>query len=116
MTNNITVISVIESQSLDPRLARRLQDLVVEQEEELLIEVKYISLPLGVWGGRLGVMFRDDIHALIESYQPEIADLNQKSTRSENELEYKIEIMDHELDSNRAFMNLHLMVIQKAMK
>ncbi|CEP17150.1 hypothetical protein [Parasitella parasitica] len=108
---NNEVISVIESQSLDPRLARRLQDLV--QEEPHLIEAKYISLPLGVWGGRLGVMFRDDIHALIESYQSEIADLSQKHARSENELEYKIEIMDHELDSNRAFMNLHLMVIQK---
>lgn len=110
------MISAIESQSLDPRLARRLQDLVVEQEEKTHIEVKYISLPLGVWGGRLGVMFRDDIHTLIESYQPEIADLNQKPVRSETELEYKIELMDHELDSNRAFMNLHLMVIQKAME
>ncbi|KAK4508830.1 uncharacterized protein ATC70_013453 [Mucor velutinosus] len=112
---NNEVISAIESQSLDPRLARRLQDLVVEEKVKTHIEVKYISLPLGVWGGRLGVMFRDDIHALIESYQPEIAEASQKPARSEAELEYKTELMDHELDSNRAFMNLHLMVIQKAM-
>ncbi|GAN06149.1 type 11 methyltransferase [Mucor ambiguus] len=112
---NNEVISAIEFQSLDPRLARRLQDLVVDEEEKTHIEVKYISLPLGVWGGRLGVMFRDDIHALIESYQSEIADASQKLARSETELEYKMELMDHELDSNRAFMNLHLMVIQKAM-
>ncbi|KAL0137626.1 hypothetical protein V8B55DRAFT_1530357 [Mucor lusitanicus] len=112
---NNEVISAIESQSLDPRLARRLQDLVADQDDKTHIEVKYISLPLGVWGGRLGVMFRDDIHALIESYQPEVADTSQKPARSEAELEYKMELMDHELDSNRAFMNLHLMVIQKAM-
>ena len=109
------MISAIESQSLDPRLARRLQDLVAEDQDKTHVEVKYISLPLGVWGGRLGVMFRDDIHVLIESYQPEIADASQKPARSDTELDYKMELMDHELDANRAFMNLHLMVIQKAM-
>lgn len=74
-------------------------------------EVKYISLPVGVWGGKLGVMFRDDVHTLIESFQKDVAELNEKQERTEDELEYKIDIMDMELDSNRAFMNLHLMII-----
>ncbi|KAI9480870.1 MAG: hypothetical protein EXX96DRAFT_538104 [Benjaminiella poitrasii] len=109
---NNEVVSAIESKSLDPRLARRLPDLFVNVSS-LSTEAKYISLPLGVWGGRLGVMFRDDIHALIESYQTEIASLKQTSCRTEEQLECKLEIMDHELESNRAFMNLHLMMVQK---
>lgn len=105
---------MIESKSLDPRLARRLPDLLDETITNEMVEAKYISLPLGVWGGRLGVMFRDDVHALIESMQIDVADLKENGqVRSDGELDYKLDIMDHELDANRAFMNLHLMLIQK---
>lgn len=100
---------MIESKGLDPRLARNLQDLITR--EDMHSEIKYISLPLGVWGGKLGVIFRDDVHALIESFQKEIAQFKEKQERTEDELEYKTDIMDIELDSNHAFMNLHLMVI-----
>lgn len=95
-------------------MARRLQDLVIEEQQSLLdtTEVKYISLPLGVWGGRLGVMFRDDIHTLLESYQYDVAELNKSACRTEDDLEYKMDIMDNEIDSNHAFMNLHLMILQ----
>jgi hypothetical protein len=111
---SILVIHVIESKSLDPRLARRLPDLLDETITNEMVEAKYISLPLGVWGGRLGVMFRDDVHALIESMQIDVADLKENGqVRSDGELDYKLDIMDHELDANRAFMNLHLMLIQK---
>lgn len=104
------MIKAIESKSLDPRLARRLQDLIMDRED-ITSEIKYISLPLGVWGGKLGVMFRDDVHTLIESFQEDIADQKEKKCRTEDELDYKLDIMDNELDSNRAFMNLHVMVI-----
>ncbi|KAI7899525.1 uncharacterized protein BX663DRAFT_554930 [Cokeromyces recurvatus] len=112
---NNEVISIIESKLLDPRLARRLPDLIRDNVLPLLttIEVKYISLPLGVWGGRLGVMFRDDIHTLIELYQMDMAELNKNSYQTEEQLEKKLELMDNELETNRAFMNLHLMMIQK---
>ncbi|KAI7887669.1 uncharacterized protein EV154DRAFT_520377 [Mucor mucedo] len=106
---NSEVFKVIESKGLDPRLARNLQDLITQ--EDMHSEIKYISLPLGVWGGKLGVLFRDDVHTLIESFQKEIAQFKEKQERTEDELEYKTDIMDMEMDSNRAFMNLHLMVI-----
>lgn len=105
----LIVFKVIESKGLDPRLARCLQDLILDQD--IHSEIKYISLPLGVWGGKLGVMFRDDVHTLIESFQKDIAEFKEKQQRTEDELEYKSDIMDMEMDSNRAFMNLHLMVI-----
>jgi hypothetical protein len=101
----------MESKQLDPRLARRLQDLIMDRED-VTSEIKYISLPLGVWGGKLGVMFRDDIHTLIESFQQDVADQkDNKKCRTEDELNYKMDIMDNEMDSNRAFMNLHVMLI-----
>jgi SAM-dependent methyltransferase len=108
---NSEVIKVIESKSLDPRLARKLNDLIVDETSIQSFQIKYISLPLGVWGGKLGVMFRDDVHTLITSFQGDVATWKEKSCRTEDELDYKLEIMDDELDSNRAFMNLHLMVI-----
>ncbi|CAO3667380.1 unnamed protein product [Rhizopus stolonifer] len=58
---NHRIMKHMELNSLDPRLARRLQDLVDNKAKTM--ESKYVSLPLGVWGGRLGVMFRDDLHA-----------------------------------------------------
>jgi hypothetical protein len=46
--------------------------------------------------------------------QIDVADLKENGqVRSDGELDYKLDIMDHELDANRAFMNLHLMLIQK---
>ncbi|KAG1244459.1 hypothetical protein G6F68_015443 [Rhizopus microsporus] len=94
-TNKINqrIMEEVELSSLDPRLARRLGDLV--EDERKRHEVKYISLPLGIWGGKLGVMFKDDLHSLIEII-----------------LNEQVQEVDKELDLNRAFMNLHLMTLR----
>ncbi|EIE83385.1 hypothetical protein RO3G_08090 [Rhizopus delemar RA 99-880] len=90
---NQRIMEEVELSSLDPRLARRLGDLV--EDERKRHEVKYISLPLGIWGGKLGVMFKDDLHSLIEII-----------------LNEQVQEVDKELDLNRAFMNLHLMTLR----
>lgn len=96
----------LENESLDPRLARHLEDLI-EKNTSISCKSKYISLPLGVWGGRLGVMFRDDIHQLYEKIIL-LSDNNEAAA-----FEYKLELLDNELEANRAFMNLHVMLINK---
>ncbi|KAI8381353.1 S-adenosyl-L-methionine-dependent methyltransferase [Radiomyces spectabilis] len=101
-TLNSEVIHVMESRSLDPRLARRLHDLF-----DISVKSNYTSLPLGVWGGRLGVMFRDDVHDLIDSFQTAVAELKQTETRDDQQLEAEFELMDEEMELQRAFMNLH---------
>ncbi|KAI8370028.1 hypothetical protein EDC96DRAFT_502793 [Choanephora cucurbitarum] len=103
---NNEVIQLYESKKLDPRLARRLIDLVVDPSLHLTVKARYVSLPIGVWGGRLGVLFRDDVHHLMESVQQEIG-------QTEDELEHKLEMMDKEMEMNRSFMNLHLLVYNK---
>jgi hypothetical protein len=95
-------------------MARRLEDLVVEELQSTIAstERNYFSLPLGHWGGRLGVMSRDEIHTLIESYQYDIAELNKRPCRTEDEMEEKKDTMDKEINLNHSFMNLHLIMVQ----
>ncbi|KAI9310460.1 S-adenosyl-L-methionine-dependent methyltransferase [Dichotomocladium elegans] len=72
---NAQVIYKMQYRALDPHFAQHLQDFfffheLVEQMHQRhgdAYHAKYTSLPLGVWGGRIGVMFRDDWHDLIEA-------------------------------------------------
>lgn len=119
--NYIIVIHAMESKSLDPRIARRFKDILSEaaalqndnEEHRTIYQGGYISLPLGVWGGRLGVMFRDNVRELFEQFQPTIAEFKQTDARSDNELEDAFEHMDHEMEAQEAFMNLHHAFAQK---
>lgn len=116
----LIVIQLMESRSLDPFFARHLQDVflmheLVEQMQQQhgdAYHAKYISLPLGVWGGRIGVMFRDDLHDLVESIQ-----LSQQLA-DDTEVVYKefmatLEKVDEELETHHAFMNLYHAYTQK---
>ncbi|KAI9013791.1 hypothetical protein CLU79DRAFT_768750 [Phycomyces nitens] len=110
---NSEVIHVIESRSLDPRLARRLQDFFHDLKQLGQSTSAYTSLPLGVWGGRLGVMFREDVETLFNIFQPSVADLNDTSERSEQDMERQFEKINREMEQSRAFMNLHYAYAQK---
>ncbi|KAI8140348.1 hypothetical protein BJV82DRAFT_623575 [Fennellomyces sp. T-0311] len=117
-TFNSEVIHVIESKSLDPRLARQLRDVFgnltrPDDAYRMLYHGNYASLPLGVWGGRIGVLFKDDLRELFEQFQPAVAESNQTEARTDLELESAFETMDAEMDLQRAFMNLHYAYAQK---
>ncbi|KAI9315613.1 hypothetical protein BX666DRAFT_326725 [Dichotomocladium elegans] len=86
-TFNSEAINVMESRSLDPKLARQLDTMVTKLAEagddfQVLYHGNYASFPLGIWGGRIGVMFRDDFRGLFERFHPVIAEENQHDTRS----------------------------------
>ncbi|KAL0097678.1 hypothetical protein J3Q64DRAFT_1714730 [Phycomyces blakesleeanus] len=110
---NSEVIHVIESRSLDPRLARRLQDFFHDLKQLGQSTSAYTSLPLGVWGGRLGVMFREDVETLFNIFQPSVADLNDTTERSEQDMDHQFEKVNREMEQSRAFMNLHYAYAQK---
>lgn len=110
------VIHVMEAKSLDPRLARQLKDALKNQNDTTyhgLTNGRYASLPLGVWGGRIGILFRDDIHDLFERFQVAVAEHNQMAERTDLELESDFDEMDQEMGQYRAFMNLHYVWSQK---
>ncbi|KAG0186485.1 hypothetical protein DFQ28_007731, partial [Apophysomyces sp. BC1034] len=63
-------IETAQSRGFKPRLARELNSLVPEDAVNRL--EKYRSLPIGLWGGRLGVMFRDDLVYVLANSQPAV--------------------------------------------
>ncbi|KAI8094455.1 hypothetical protein BDF21DRAFT_408785 [Thamnidium elegans] len=146
---NSKVFRSMEQYNLNPRLARKLGDMVsdqfnipsqkpssndtnkTKQYKKEHFNTNYTSLPLGLWGGKLGVMFRDDINDLFENFE-----LNQQEScprhrvqlqRTDSSSSYnnedddennillpeEIEVMDNEMESKKSFMNLHHVYAQK---
>ncbi|CAO3613460.1 unnamed protein product [Cunninghamella echinulata] len=109
---NSEVIHLMESKSLDPRLARRLPDLL---EEATDTTTGYVSLPIGVWGGRMGVMFREEVHSLFESVRAYLTyDDKQVNEKSNQDLELELNQLDQEMEIQRSFMNIHYCFTQKS--
>jgi hypothetical protein len=120
----------MELHGLKPRMARKLGDMVSDifhtHDQETLdsdpnstylnkkkhFDTNYTSLPLGVWGGKLGVMFRDDINDLYEFFK-----INQGEDTSDEEggmpFYKEIETMDDEMETQKAFMNLYHVYVRK---
>jgi hypothetical protein len=128
----------METRNLNPRLARKLADLVFDifdtHKQEPLdqdsdqtrgkkkkhFEANYTSLPLGVWGGTLGVIFRDSINELFfdlsvrddldseASYEDSISRISDAIPYNQD-----IETMDNEMDLQKSFMNLHHVYVRK---
>lgn len=153
------VVSAMKEQKLDPRLPRHLQDLFFKllvddqpassRQRQNSYQVKYNSLPLGVWGGRLGVMFRDDIHDVLDALnvtttatttantttttistivpdelhdedhdddleeEGEPDDLGGRNAPFEEDWTTTTDLLDDELDSQMAFMNIYQIFAQK---
>jgi hypothetical protein len=127
----------MEENELNPRLARKLGEMVSEAYQEYKNEpldsphedekrkkhfdTKYTSLPLGIWGGRLGVMFRDSITDLFFEYNNHNADLDSVQSYEgsisslSDGIPYNqdVEIMTKEMESQKAFMNLHHVYARK---
>lgn len=107
----------MEQQNLNPHLARKLGDMVssvfnkpsqephntdttdIRNHKKEHFNSNYTSLPLGFWGGRLGVMFRDDINEIFSSF--------------EEPNDQEIETMNKEMEARKSFMNLHHVYAQK---
>ncbi|KAI9314598.1 S-adenosyl-L-methionine-dependent methyltransferase [Dichotomocladium elegans] len=115
---NMQVIYLMERHSLDPYFARHLQDIfffhqLVEQMQQHhgdAYHASHTSLPLGLWGGRIGVMFRDDLHDLIEVIHRYDDVYNPWAS---HELSATLDRLDEEFELQRAFMNLHHVYTQK---
>lgn len=107
----------MEQRYLNPRLARNIGDMVssvfntssqvpsetdsdnIKKHKKEHFNSNYTSLPLGVWGGRLGVMFRDDLFEIFSSF--------------ETLTEQVIDTVSKEMEVRKSFMNLHHVYAQK---
>ncbi|KAG0188866.1 Peroxisomal membrane protein pex16 [Apophysomyces sp. BC1034] len=109
---NSKVIHVMERKSFDPRLARRLPDLFHKIDVLIQPHASYTSLPLGIWAGKMGVMFRDDVHDLMELTKT--TEEKDDDTQNDQELDRQFEQMDEEMEMQRSFMNLYHCYAQKS--
>lgn len=129
----------METHNLNPRLARKLADLVsdifeshkqepldqdsdqIRRKKKKHFDANYTSLPLGVWGGTLGVIFRDSINDLFfdfsvhDDLDSEASFEDSISSMSDaNPYNQDIETMDKEVDLHKSFMNLHHVYARKS--
>ncbi|KAI9012103.1 S-adenosyl-L-methionine-dependent methyltransferase [Phycomyces nitens] len=106
---NEQVVDAAQSRGFKPRLARHL-NMFVPGDASCRIE-RYRSLPIGLWGGRLGVLFRDDlIHMLVNSRD---AVLEHLGTFGERNFDTDIELVNQEMEEYQSYSNFHLMIAQK---
>ncbi|KAI7861023.1 hypothetical protein BDC45DRAFT_493337 [Circinella umbellata] len=116
---NAQVIHLMESRSLDPHFARYLQDLfffheLVEQMHQQhgdAYHAKYTSLPLGLWGGRIGTIFLNDLRDLIETVHAR--EQNDYDPWTDRRMKAMLERVEEEFETHWAFMNLHHAYAQK---
>jgi hypothetical protein len=95
-------------------MVRNLTDSLSSNDDrktkEKYFDTNYTSLPLGIWGGRLGVLFRDSINEL---FFENIKLLKEELIEGIIPHDSDIEAMNLELDSQKAFMNLHHVYARK---
>lgn len=106
---NQRALNNVQSHGLDPALARHLRTLLpppMDTTQDALMTEVYRSLPIGLWGGRLGVLFRDD---LMHSLQVVGIDMDNDSDRFENQLH----AVEKELETYRSYANFHFLRVQK---
>ncbi|KAI7898405.1 uncharacterized protein BX663DRAFT_525178 [Cokeromyces recurvatus] len=133
---NTKLYRAMETHNLNPRLARSLGLMIPTMFEHPSghdaammerrkgssdFEANYVSLPLGVWGGRLGVMFRDSIVDFFTDFQEHmdadsLASYDGSVSSVSDGIPYDkdIETMLLEMESQKAFMNLHYVYAKKS--
>ncbi|KAF7723082.1 hypothetical protein EC973_002366 [Apophysomyces ossiformis] len=109
---NREVIETAESRGFKPRLARELNTLVPEDAVNQL--EKYRSLPIGLWGGRLGVLFRDDLVNVLANSRPAVNKYFGRESLPEN-FEEELQKAAHEMELYRCYSNFHVVIVQKPM-
>lgn len=107
MTNPLSiVIQVAISKGLNPRQqAESLQELI--PKEAITPQINYRSIPMGVWGGRIGVLCRDDMLHMLTKFQPYIPTANNLT------FEQDISIVRKEMDQYKSFSNYYFCTAQK---
>ncbi|KAI8987976.1 hypothetical protein BDF20DRAFT_832861 [Mycotypha africana] len=136
---NGKVFQIMERHNINPRLARKLSSLVQNiferedqkpspidtremlQKKQQRFYMNYTSLPIGKWGGKLGVLFRDAINDLyLDIKMHECADSDVSYEGSVSSLsdaipyDSDIETMARELESRKAFMNIYHVYVRKS--
>jgi hypothetical protein len=110
----VSVIHATEDLKLSPRVARNLPGLFPDRSKIASVDTRYLSMPIGMWGGRLGVLFREDLFMFTKKCQPAVAQARNIPQRTEEEFQNEMEKISREVEVYRSFMNFHAYWVEKA--
>ncbi|KAI9032669.1 hypothetical protein CLU79DRAFT_727379 [Phycomyces nitens] len=110
---NKEVATVANDRGFKPWLARQLAELV--PQDALDRQERYRSLPLGLWGGRLGVMFRDDMIHVLTKCKSSIRDYYNQPFEPESQKAFELELAEisREMEQYHSYSNFHFITVQK---
>lgn len=103
------------SRGLNPRRqADKLSELV--PSDAINRQVKYRSIPIGVWGGRIGVLCRDDMINMLTKFQPAVQDYYKRDNDSDAKVAFNqgINTVLREMDQYKSFSNYYFYTAQKS--
>ncbi|KAI8073326.1 S-adenosyl-L-methionine-dependent methyltransferase [Gongronella butleri] len=92
-------------------LAKRLASFIPQDDSLNLVE-RYSSLPLGIWGGRIGARGRDDILDLLQRAQSAIAIYYDKPIDA-LQLDTLMLQVTREMEMYHTFANVHFLTVNK---
>lgn len=102
---NHELIEIAISKGFDTREQANMLNRIVP-EEGVDKQVKYRSIPIGVWGGRIGVLCRDDMINILTKFQ------KYYNTESQS-FEQDISAIIREMDQYKSFSNYYFYSAQK---
>lgn len=106
------VIEVAVSRGLSPReQANELSTLI--PSDGINRQVKYRSIPIGTWGGRIGVLCRDDMINMLTKFQPAVYAYFGKTQETEKSFDVEIATTMKEMEQYKSFSNYYFYTAQK---
>jgi ubiquinone/menaquinone biosynthesis C-methylase UbiE len=108
---NHDVMAVANDYGFRTNLAPSLADYV-PLDDCLNLQQKYQSLPMGLWGGRLGVLFRDDLLDTLRRCQTSVC---RYYSRSKNDKAFAsdISLACREMGQYHTYANFHFLTVNK---
>lgn len=106
------VLQVATSRGLEPNsISNNLSTLIPTEGENR--QVKYRSIPIGIWGGRIGVLCRDDMINMLTKFQPIVYDYFGKREEEKKSFDQEIITVIREMEQYRSFSNYYFYTAQK---
>lgn len=106
------MLQVASSRGLEPNsISNKLSALIPAEGENR--QVKYRSIPIGIWGGRIGVLSRDDMINMFTKFQPIVYEYFGKGEDEKKSFDGEIATVIREMEQYRSFSNYYFYTAQK---
>jgi hypothetical protein len=108
---NQQVIHVADHLGFQINVATRLAAFA-PWDDCLNLQEKYQSLPIGLWGGRLGVLFRDDLIDILRRCQASVA-RHHGNPKDDKAFLSDLAVACREMEQYHTYANFHFLTVNK---